>query len=65
MGDAKFRQLAAALGGARFYSITYRLFKLPGRIEAAAEDYGQAARYKASRAGRGRPAILTNPCCQY
>lgn len=47
LGEPKFGQLVAALGATRFYSITYRLFKLPaGRLEAAAEDYGQAARYK-------------------
>jgi len=30
--------------GYRFYSVTYRLFKLPG-LEAACEDYGQAVKY--------------------
>ncbi len=35
------------LGQARFYSITYRLFKFPdGRLETLCEDYGQAVRYK-------------------
>lgn len=34
--------LAAAVGGARFASVTFRLFKLaPGRLEDAPEDYGQ------------------------
>eukprot|EP00887_Chlorella_sp_A99_P002978 scaffold24.g2978.t1 len=40
-------ELAALLGSARFYSITYRLFKLPGVIETLCEDYGQACKYKA------------------
>eukprot|EP00887_Chlorella_sp_A99_P005300 scaffold1.g5300.t1 len=44
--------LAAALGGAAFYSITYRLFKLPAALEAGGgEDYGQAARYKGTIPG--------------
>ncbi len=30
--------------GYRFYSVTYRLFKLP-ELEAACEDYGQAVKY--------------------
>lgn len=33
------------LGQARFFSATYRLFKLPG-LEPACEDYGQAVIYK-------------------
>lgn len=32
-------------GGARFYSITYRCFKLP-QLETLCEDYGQVAYYK-------------------
>lgn len=43
-------ELRALLGDAAFYSITYRLFKVPGRIETLCEDYGQAIRYKASQA---------------
>ena len=39
-------QMRALLGNARFYSITYRLFKLPGLLEPACEDYGQVAIYK-------------------
>ena len=35
------------LGEAKFYSLTYRLFKLPeGRLETLCEDYGQYAVYK-------------------
>jgi len=37
--------IAAKLAPARFYSATYRLFKLGG-LESACEDYGQAVRYK-------------------
>lgn len=33
-----------AVGGVRFFSATYRLFKLPG-LEGSCEDYGQTARY--------------------
>lgn len=43
INDLAMRQL---LGNARFCSITYRLFKLPGLLESACEDYGQAAIYK-------------------
>jgi len=32
--------LKDVLGNARFYSITYRLFKIPGKIETLCEDYG-------------------------
>lgn len=38
--------MRALLGNARFCSITYRLFKLPGLLESACEDYGQVAVYK-------------------
>jgi hypothetical protein len=44
------------VGEARFFSITYRLFKLPqGRLEAlgAEEDYGQWAAYKGTLSGAG------------
>jgi hypothetical protein len=37
-----------AVGNIRFYSITFRLFKLPGLLEPDCEDYGQVAVYKAS-----------------
>ncbi|PKM28671.1 MAG: methyltransferase type 11 [Gammaproteobacteria bacterium HGW-Gammaproteobacteria-11] len=39
--------LAAKLGSARFFSATYRLFKLPA-LEPACEDYGQAVIYQGS-----------------
>jgi SAM-dependent methyltransferase len=38
-------RLAALTGNIRFYSATYRLFKLAG-LESACEDYGQAVRYR-------------------
>ena len=34
------------VGDIEFYSATYRLFKLPGKLEPDCEDYGQAVRYK-------------------
>ncbi|KAJ9517654.1 S-adenosyl-L-methionine-dependent methyltransferase [Haematococcus lacustris] len=39
------------VGNARFYSITYRLFKLPGRLEDLCEEYGQVAVYKGTLPG--------------
>jgi len=39
------RAIKAKLGQARFFSATYRLFKLAG-LESACEDYGQAVIYK-------------------
>lgn len=39
--------LAARVGPARFFSATYRLFKLDG-LESACEDYGQAVIYRGS-----------------
>ena len=39
--------LKDVVGEAKFYSITYRLFKFPpGVIETLCEDYGQVAIYK-------------------
>ena len=40
-------KLQAKLGDRRFFSATYRLFKLDS-LEPACEDYGQAVRYKGS-----------------
>lgn len=37
--------IAAALGAARFFSATYRLFNIPD-LEPACEDYGQAVVYR-------------------
>ena len=39
-------ELADIVGNAQFYSITYRLFKLPDQLESLCEDYGQYAVYK-------------------
>jgi len=42
--------LKQILGNAKFYSITYRLFKLPN-LETLCEDYGQVAIYKGTCPG--------------
>eukprot|EP01059_Diplonema_ambulator_P010566 TRINITY_DN20582_c0_g1_i1.p1 TRINITY_DN20582_c0_g1~~TRINITY_DN20582_c0_g1_i1.p1 ORF type:complete len:386 (+),score=89.22 TRINITY_DN20582_c0_g1_i1:58-1158(+) len=44
-------ELSEICGNARFYSITYRLFKLPGLLETKCEDYGQFAVYKGTIPG--------------
>ena len=44
--DVTDQQLAQITGNAVFTSITYRLFKLPDRLESLCEDYGQIAIYK-------------------
>ena len=44
-------ELRAVTGNARFFSITYRLFKLPGLLEDKCEDYGQFAVYKGTIKG--------------
>ena len=49
--------MAAKLGGARFFSATYRLFRLPG-LEPACEDYGQAVRYRGTIAGAEAAYVL-------
>merc|ERR1712065_103272 len=42
------KKVEAVVGHLRFFSATYRLFKLPGGVlESDCEDYGQAVRYKA------------------
>ncbi|PRW33732.1 Arsenite methyltransferase [Chlorella sorokiniana] len=43
-------ELQSLLGEARFFSITYRLFKLAG-VETTCEDYGQACRYQGTIPG--------------
>ncbi|HEX2448089.1 MAG TPA: methyltransferase domain-containing protein [Methyloceanibacter sp.] len=43
--------MRAKLGQAKFFSATYRLFKLDG-LETACEDYGQAVIYKGTIAGQ-------------
>eukprot|EP00899_Mesostigma_viride_P027361 jgi/Mesvir1/780/Mv17379-RA.1 len=43
--EVKDPELSDLLGEAKFFSITYRLFKLPGLLETLCEDYGQVAYY--------------------
>ena len=50
-------KLAAKLGDARFFSATYRLFKLDA-LEPACEDYGQAVIYQGSIAGAPQAFVL-------
>ena len=45
--DVKNEAMKQKLGQAKFFSATYRLFKLNG-LETACEDYGQAVIYKGS-----------------
>mmetsp|Transcript_29289 Transcript_29289/g.74227 ORF Transcript_29289/g.74227 Transcript_29289/m.74227 type:complete len:372 (+) Transcript_29289:63-1178(+) len=44
-------ELMKVVGQAKFYSITYRLFKLPNLLETLCEDYGQAVKYKGTIPG--------------
>lgn len=50
-------RLASMLGDARFFSATYRLFKLDG-LEPACEDYGQAVIYQGSIPGAAHAFVL-------
>ena len=50
-------KLAAKLGNARFYSATYRLFKLDD-LEPACEDHGQAVIYNGGIAGAAHSFVL-------
>lgn len=52
-----FRSL---LGPARFFSITYRLFKLPGLMETLCEDYGQVLRYKVRGVSVAISSVIDN-----
>ncbi|WP_428423064.1 methyltransferase domain-containing protein [Methylibium sp.] len=49
--------LADKLGNLRFFSATYRLFKL-ARLETACEDYGQAVIYRGSMARQPHRFVL-------
>jgi SAM-dependent methyltransferase len=49
--------VAAKVEGIRFFSATYRLFKLDG-LEPRCEDYGQAVRYKGTVPGHERALTL-------
>ena len=44
--DIRNEELENKLGDIKFYSATYRLFKLPNLLESDCEDYGQAVIYK-------------------
>lgn len=50
-------QLAARAGNIRFYSATYRLFKL-AQLESACEDYGQAVIYRGTVADTPHRFVL-------
>ncbi|KAK9866240.1 hypothetical protein WJX84_008243 [Apatococcus fuscideae] len=45
-------------GNAHFYSSTYRLFKLPGLLEPAHENYGQKATYMGTVPGSAHDFVL-------
>jgi arsenite methyltransferase len=55
--DVTNPKLAAKLGTAKFFSATYRLFKLPD-LETACEDYGQAVVYKGTLSGQPDAFVL-------
>ena len=50
-------QLAMRAGNLRFFSATYRLFKLDG-LETSCEDYGQAVRYRGTIADHPHRFVL-------
>jgi len=50
-------RLAARVGNIRFFSATYRLFKLEG-LETACEDYGQAVAYRGTAAHHPHALLL-------
>lgn len=56
--EVKDEKLKALVGEAKFYSITYRLFKLPGMLETLCEDYGQFAVYKGTIPGSENAYVL-------
>lgn len=51
------QEVAGKLQGIRFFSATYRLFKLDG-LEPQCEDYGQAVRYRGSLPGAEEAFVL-------
>ncbi len=57
--DVSDARLAARLGGARFFSATYRLFKID-ELETACEDYGQAVVYRGSIPNSADRFVLDN-----
>lgn len=54
-------ELKAILGPIKFYSITYRCFKLAD-METLCEDYGQVAYYKGTIPGCPHDYALGNAC---
>lgn len=52
-------ELEAKLGDCKFYSVTYRLFKIDG-LESDCEDYGQAICYKGTIEGQPHSFDLDN-----
>lgn len=55
--DIENAELEAKVGAIRFYSATYRLFKIEG-LEPACEDYGQAVIYKGTEADNPQMFML-------
>jgi SAM-dependent methyltransferase len=55
--EIKNEQIKRKLGQAKFFSATYRLFKLDG-LETACEDYGQAVIYKGTVGGQPEAFLL-------
>ncbi|MCE2746027.1 MAG: methyltransferase domain-containing protein [Burkholderiales bacterium] len=55
--DITDERLSKLVGQTRFYSATYRLFKLEG-LETACEDYGQAVIYKGSSENQPHAFLL-------
>lgn len=56
-------ELQEVVGEAKFFSITYRLFKLPGMLESLCEDYGQACKYKGTIPGMPSRCVSRLPAC--
>lgn len=50
-------ELEGLLGGIKFYSVTYRLFKI-SELESDCEDYGQAVKYKGTIEGSEHEFML-------
>tara|TARA_R110000868_G_scaffold110286_1_gene298972 strand:- start:9186 stop:10232 length:1047 start_codon:yes stop_codon:yes gene_type:complete len=52
-------EIKSKIAPARFYSVTYRLFKIP-ELEDACEDFGQAAKYKGTLPSAAKGFLLDN-----
>ena len=57
--DVSDARLAERLGAARFFSATYRLFKI-NDLESACEDYGQAVIYRGTIPNCAHQFVLDN-----